>query len=169
MVGRMASVKERIPFEMTGVFCGVVEWRDGLPRRIEVESEDGVSVLKVGKELRGAFLGMEPGVELSLRGVEKLTGRRLKRKITWLGGDWAEGRKRLTIQVCGKRNCWERGGREIYRQLEARIAEGGLEHVKLRKSGCLGNCKECPSARLPGHDLVVGRANAEKLEGYLPV
>ena len=164
-------LKAKEAFEFVGTFTAICEWRDGLPRRIQVVRENAPLVLKVTKELRERFLDIAPGTELLLRGVEKTSGGAWKRKLTGVGQEVRPGffeQPEITIQICGKKNCWKRGGRDLFENLEARISEKRLTHVRLEKTGCLGNCKECPTACVPAHDLLLGRASPQKLDHFLP-
>lgn len=162
--------KSKIPFEMSGVFASVVEWRKGLPRRVEIEQGSGRLVLKVAKDLRPRFAEITTGSELKLLGFAEFSGDRVKRKITGLGGALSNVRppERMVIQVCAKKHCWTKGGSEVFEKLEKRIADKGLTDVRLEKTGCLGNCKNCPSARVPGADLLLGKLDRGNLERLLP-
>ena len=155
---------------MRGVFFSTVQWRKGLPRRVEILQGERRVVLKVAKDLRPRFAKIALGVELTLHGTAETRGDRVKRKITALGSPALPpaSTPEMVVQVCAKKHCWNKGGSEVYRQLQDRIAEKGLEHVRLEKTGCLGNCRHCPSARLPLSDEIFGRVDENKLEQLLP-
>jgi NADH:ubiquinone oxidoreductase subunit E len=58
------------------------------------------------------------------------------------------------ILVCARKNCWRNGGKELWRALERRIEEEGLQDVvKLRAVDCLDRCKQGPNAEWAGHEF----------------
>ncbi|TYQ31628.1 (2Fe-2S) ferredoxin domain-containing protein [Pseudanabaena sp. UWO310] len=50
------------------------------------------------------------------------------------------------ILICQKSDCWQRGGKEVYQQLEQELRDRGLEnHVQIQKTGCQKQCKQAPN------------------------
>jgi (2Fe-2S) ferredoxin len=50
------------------------------------------------------------------------------------------------ILVCGKSDCWKRGGKEVCQALKKTLQEQGLEqHVAIVKTGCMDRCKAGPN------------------------
>jgi (2Fe-2S) ferredoxin len=50
------------------------------------------------------------------------------------------------ILVCGKSDCWKRGGREVCHALQATLQQQGLEQqVAIVKTGCMDRCKAGPN------------------------
>ncbi|PZU98007.1 MAG: (Fe-S)-binding protein [Pseudanabaena sp.] len=50
------------------------------------------------------------------------------------------------ILICQKSDCWQRGGKEVYQNLEKIIQERGLsDQIQLQKTGCQKQCKKAPN------------------------
>lgn len=50
------------------------------------------------------------------------------------------------VLICGKSNCWKRGGKEVYQQVEACLQRQGLtEAIEIKQTGCLSQCKKAPN------------------------
>ena len=48
--------------------------------------------------------------------------------------------------VCQKSNCWKKGGKEVYAELETALSDRHLDGViPVKKTGCLGKCKKAPN------------------------
>jgi NADH:ubiquinone oxidoreductase subunit E len=50
------------------------------------------------------------------------------------------------ILVCGKSDCWKRGGREVCQVLQETLQQQGLDqHITIVKTGCMDRCKAGPN------------------------
>jgi NADH:ubiquinone oxidoreductase subunit E len=55
-------------------------------------------------------------------------------------------RPQAKILVCGKSDCWKRGGKEVCHALQKTLQEQGLEQqVTIVKTGCMDRCKAGPN------------------------
>jgi (2Fe-2S) ferredoxin len=55
-------------------------------------------------------------------------------------------RPQAKILVCGKSDCWKRGGREVCHALQETLQQQGLEQqVTIVKTGCMDRCKAGPN------------------------
>jgi NADH:ubiquinone oxidoreductase subunit E len=55
-------------------------------------------------------------------------------------------RPQAKILVCGKSDCWKRGGREVCHALQETLQKQGLEQqVTIVKTGCMDRCKAGPN------------------------
>lgn len=66
--------------------------------------------------------------------------------------DKRKGAKKLTVQLCQKKNCCRRGGDELWTAFEAAAqaakTDAAMREFKLEAVGCLGGCKNGPNIRL---------------------
>ncbi len=142
-------------FSLQGEFAGFVRTPAGKKRMVlRVHGED--VFLKVQRELRADLSGRFPrGITVEVAGVvrtELFTGE-TKRVVTQVR-PLATGTPAhpCTIKICGKKNCWKQGGRELWRAFEAEVAAQGLgESVRLKAVGCLDECKHAPNMECHGH------------------
>lgn len=50
------------------------------------------------------------------------------------------------VLICKKSNCWNKGGKEIYKQLVSELKNQGItEQVEIKTTGCLKKCKKAPN------------------------
>ena len=50
------------------------------------------------------------------------------------------------VLICKKSNCWNKGGKEVYRQLVSELEEKGIKgQVDIKTTGCLKKCKKAPN------------------------
>lgn len=55
-------------------------------------------------------------------------------------------RPQSKILICGKSDCWKRGGREVCYALQETLQQQGLEQqVTIVKTGCMDRCKAGPN------------------------
>ncbi len=58
-------------------------------------------------------------------------------------------RPQAKILVCGKSDCWKRGGREVCQALQETLQKQGLDQqVTIVKTGCMDRCKAGPNVVL---------------------
>lgn len=83
-------------------------------------------------------------------------------------------RQNACILVCQKSDCWQRGGKEVYQNLEKIIQERGLsDQIQLQKTGCQKQCKKAPNlVIMPNksrHSFVRPKEVAMLLDQYLQI
>lgn len=50
------------------------------------------------------------------------------------------------VLICQKSNCWKKGGKKIYQELERILSDRGIVgEIPLKKTGCLKQCKKAPA------------------------
>ncbi len=55
-------------------------------------------------------------------------------------------KSKAKVLVCQKSNCWKKGGKEVYAELETALGDRHLDGlISLKKTGCLGKCKKAPN------------------------
>ena len=76
-------------------------------------------------------------------GTFKLKAHEVQRTTTVVA---AVAKPQAKILVCGKSDCWKRGGREVYHALQETLHQQGLEQqVAMVKTGCMDRCKVGPN------------------------
>lgn len=90
-----------------------------------------------------------------------------KAKITQKTPD--KGKKTCPkVLVCGKANCWKRGGKEVYEQVEASLHRQGLaDCVEIKQTGCLSQCKKAPNMIVMPHKAKYTRVKAKDVPAVM--
>jgi hypothetical protein len=143
----------RTKFDLTGEFAGFVRNEEGKRRMLLRIDRSAPITLKLPKELRKAFEArLNLGMRVSVLGVEyrDFMGN-AKFEISHLrllspAPSTPEACEKCPIRVCAKKDCWKDGGEELYKRLQARVQELGLEDVvKVKAVRCLDHCKHGPN------------------------
>lgn len=149
----LTAAKLKEPFELTGRFLRFETSKRGEAKRLLVESDGHRERVKIARTLRKALPALlQPGVPVTIVGIrERREGSseiRLKAKSIKpisTAAAFQTGHRKGSIAICSKKNCWERGGKDLWKTLEKTIVSRGLaDQIKLRRTGCLKNCKKCP-------------------------
>ncbi len=138
-------------FELIGRFGGWVR-TDAGKRRLLLHDGEHAFLLKVPRLLRRNLIGKyHAGQMVHVAGTEErdpVTGV-FKRTVARLRADSSDSTPAVScpVQVCAKKNCWRKGGRELWDALgRERDARGLTEQIELRQVGCLDRCKHAPNA-----------------------
>ena len=106
--------------------------------------------LKVPKQLRRELDALlVSGDEIIAEGHDEAEHdgpprRRIVEQVRLVRGEARRGL--ATIRICAKKNCWRRGGQELWRELEQKIESAGLgDRVRLKAVGCMDHCKRGPN------------------------
>jgi len=92
----------------------------------------------------------------SAQTLEKSSGQKLGQKLSQKSDQKSKKQKKkktkeITVQLCQKKNCFKRGGTQLWESFE-QVAEDTAQPFKLEAVGCLGGCKRGPNIRfLPGN------------------
>lgn len=167
-------------FELTGKFLGFEGRHHDAPKRLLLLADNEEHSLKIAKGLRQILVRtLTPGAHLRVSGKIKWDSdrRRFKRKaqsVHVLPSQCATkcvekcGRPAGTIQLCGKKNCWNKGGELLWHALEQAIDNAGLKDtVVLEKTGCLKNCRHRPSLLCSPGGQVCGPVCPKKIPAIL--
>ncbi len=146
------------PFELAGRFGGFV-FTDAGKRRLRLREGDGDRLLKVPRSLRRQVIGkFREGDLVRVVGTEKKdagTGTWKQEVSQVLPGAGEPGvaasppglASAAVVSVCAKKNCWRKGGRELWDALGRELAASGQAGtVTRRQVGCLDRCKQAPNA-----------------------
>jgi len=147
-------------FDCEGEFVEFTRNADG-KRRLILRLESGDTEFKLPKDMRRLFEPLlRPGQMLSVRGLEerdRFTGliTRVIRDLRLIGQPPPDAAApRPLVEICGKKNCWKRGGRELWATAEAALTEaGGGGQVRLKTVRCMDACDHAPNLCFEG-DLI---------------
>ncbi len=143
-------------FELTGRFGGWVR-TDAGKRRLLLHQDEHTFLLKVPRLLRRNVIGKyHAGQIIHVAGTEeKSPGADVpKRTVSRLWTDSVGPAASCPVQVCSKKNCWRKGGRELWDALcRERDVRGLAGQVELRQVDCLDRCKHAPNADWGDHEF----------------
>lgn len=137
-------------FQLEAVLLQFI-FKNGLPKKIIALCDERQVEFKIAKHLRPHLPGrIQPGMPVRISGTAKWDrdGQKLKRKVwnlesaspTYPCAQHCPIAKRC-IQVCGKKDCWRRGGSLVHAELQRRLAASGASSdVQVQIVKCLGNC-----------------------------
>lgn len=55
-------------------------------------------------------------------------------------------KSKAKVLICQKSNCWKKGGKKVFAELESTLSDRGLTaEVPIKKTGCLKQCKKAPA------------------------
>ena len=154
------------PFELTGNFGGFVFTEEG-KRRMLLSQGGQDRLLKVPRILRRRIIGkFRTGEPIRVAVTEERnpdTGQ-LKQIVSHVmpsgapegavETDFAEVPSSSVmpavscmVRVCSKKNCWRKGGRELWEALRQEAGASGhaASNIEIRQVGCLDRCKQAPN------------------------
>ncbi|BAZ41321.1 hypothetical protein NIES4101_72860 [Calothrix sp. NIES-4101] len=138
-----------------------------------IMTSEGECYVKLAKHLRFAFdLRLPPGTFLQILGTKKYctqTGKvKLKadrimaatgdqemnptpviQPITLIEPSHPKPEKKAVILMCQKSDCMKRGGKALCQALETELGDRNLDHVSIKPTGCMKNCKGAPNLVMP--------------------
>lgn len=156
------------PFVLAGGFGGFVCNAAG-KRRLLLRLGEHDCLLKLPRLLRRSLIGkLRPGEPIRVAGVEDRdpdTGL-LRRVVTHVAADTGDSTGPVPppaaavtavavckILVCAKKNCWRKGGRELWEALtHERAVLGLVGQIELRRVGCLDRCNRAPNIDCGGDE-----------------
>ncbi|GBO55518.1 hypothetical protein APA_3669 [Pseudanabaena sp. lw0831] len=70
--------------------------------------------------------------------------------------------------ICQKSDCWQSGGKEVYRRLEQELRDRGLsDRVQIQKTGCQKQCKQAPNLVIMPNKNLYTRIKLSQIDGLL--
>lgn len=144
--------------------------KKGEVKYIILATEQGKYWIKVAKEIREDLAQLSPGCRLEIAGKHKQhpkTGKvKFKAQTVIIIPDTSaqqvpeiktetvsfspifntQHKSKAKVLICEKSNCWKKGGKKLYDQLEAEFKARGLtDEIPIKKTGCLNKCKQAPN------------------------
>jgi NADH:ubiquinone oxidoreductase subunit F (NADH-binding)/NADH:ubiquinone oxidoreductase subunit E len=71
----------------------------------------------------------------------------------------------VDVRVCADMSCHLRGADRVYRGLQARLSQRGMDGVVVRPASCLGQCDRAPAAAL--NDTMLGHLTSASLAAHV--
>ncbi len=156
------------PFHFSGKLTKISYQKKKL-KYIKLVTEQGKYWLKVPKKLRGKIASLNNGCQLEISGTSKQDDKTGKTKykaqtvalipqetnqavkpktktVSLLPVFDNQLKSKAKVLICQKSNCWKRGGKKVYEELESILGDRGLlGQLEIKKTGCLKQCKKAPA------------------------
>jgi (2Fe-2S) ferredoxin len=142
---------------------------------LKLKTEEGGYWIKIPQRLRKQIPSLSLGSQLEIRGRAKQGSKtgRIKYKAQTiiiiatesLNGidtpiqtktqtasllpvlnDKFQPKPKAKVLICGKSNCWKKGGQKVCGAIESVLSDRGLtKQISIKKTGCLKQCKKAPT------------------------
>lgn len=134
---------------------------------LNLKTETGEYWIKVSRQLREQIIDFPLGCQLEIAGIVKQSAKTAKYKAETIMVIAPEGestslvaknqtglptllseqkKPKAKVLICGKSNCWKKGGQKVYQEIESTLKEYGLSKaIPIKQTGCLKQCKKAPS------------------------
>jgi len=139
-------------FDCTVPLLGVILKDGDRVKFMRVAIDEREYWIKIPKSLRPIYdpHQWQIGTLLQISGLQSIDrqkGRLELEATTWQKVEAPPSQpKPGQILICGKTDCWQKGGRELYQCLEQAIIDRGWsDQVRLQKTGCQKQCKQAPN------------------------
>ncbi len=156
------------PFHFSGKLTKISYQKKKL-KHIKLVTEQGKYWIKVPKKLRKKIASLNKGCQLEISGISKQDDKTGKTKykaqtivlipqdpnqpvqpktktVSLLPVFDSQLKSKAKVLICQKSNCWKRGGKKVYQELENILGDRGLiEQLEIKKTGCLKQCKKAPA------------------------
>ena len=156
------------PFHFNGKLTKISYQKKKL-KYIKLVTEQGKYWIKVPQKLREKIASLNKGCQLEVSGTSKQhdkigktrykaqtivlipqdTNQTVKPKtktVSLLPVFNSQLKSKAKVLICQKSNCWKRGGKKVYEELENILGARGLRgQLEIKKTGCLKQCKKAPA------------------------
>ncbi len=146
-----------------------ISYQKKKPKYIKLVAEQGKYWIKIPKKLREKISSLNPGCQLEIGGTSKSkskTGKiqykaqtivlipqdidqtaKVKNKtVSLLPAVDSQLKSKAKVLICQRSNCWKKGGKKVYQELETILGDRGLiGQLQIQKTGCLKQCKKAPA------------------------
>ncbi|MHA3771661.1 (2Fe-2S) ferredoxin domain-containing protein [Verrucomicrobiota bacterium sgz303538] len=127
-------------------------------RQMVLRNAGGEVFLEIPKALSRELEGtLAVGLEVGVSGKElsaEATGRRRRIVSQVSPAKSLAPRTACPIRVCSNKTCWLNGGQTLWKALEEKIAQEGLEStVALKAVPCMNLCKQGPNVEIRGEEF----------------
>ena len=164
----MTKAKSAVaPFNFNGKLSKIAYKKKKI-KYIKLVTKQGKYWIKVPKKLREKIASLSRGSELEVKGRSKQhpkTGKtRYKaqtvvlipqetpeatpktKTVSLLPVFDSKTKSKAKVLICQKSNCWKKGGKKVYEELESTLSDRGLaKQIPIKKTGCLKQCKKAPA------------------------
>lgn len=155
------------PFQFSGKLSKISYKKKKL-KYIKLVAEGGKYWIKVPKKLREQISSISKGtlVEIAGRSKQHRQTGKIKYKaqsvllipqdteqtpvktktVSLLPVFDSKLKSKAKVLICQKSNCWKKGGKKVYDELEKILGDRGLiGEIPIKKTGCLKQCKKAPA------------------------
>lgn len=161
----MSKCNQSQPFQVTGQLIDIV-WKEGcIPKYFKLLIDGRELWIKIAKELRreidprltlGSWVIITGLIKQAKKtGILKLRAETLEVLhaapaandiVPLTPPESLSSPQAATILICQKSDCRKRGANRVCEQLQATLEQAGLsDQVKIKKTGCLKQCKQGPN------------------------
>lgn len=163
----MSKTKKIVtPFSFNGKLSKV-SYKKKKIKYIKLKTEDGKYWIRIPQKLREQIASFSRGSQLTVTGESKQqlkTGKiRYKaqtvvlippekkdfqpktKSVSLLPVFDSKTKSKAKVLICQKSNCWKKGGKQVYEELESTLSDRGLREIPIEKTGCLKQCKKAPT------------------------
>lgn len=164
----MSKTKKRVtPFNFNGKLSKISYQKKKI-KYIKLKTEGGKYWIRIPDKLREQIASFTRGSHLAVKGQSKQHPKTGKTKykaqtvilipqeerdfqpktktVSLLPVFDSKTKSKSKVLVCQKSNCWKKGGKQVYEELESTLSDRGLMgEIPLKKTGCLKQCKKAPA------------------------
>lgn len=157
------------PFEFSGKLSKI-SYKKKKIKYIKLVTESDEYWIKISKPLRKKISKLSPGCQLQVEGKAKHNAEKGKTKhkaqtvmvvptedldapapiktktVSLLPVFDSKVKSKAKVLICQKSNCWKKGGKKVYTEIETKLEDLGLtKEIPIKKTGCLKQCKKAPA------------------------
>lgn len=155
------------PFNFNGKLSKI-SYKKKKIKYIKLVTKQGKYWIKVPKKLREKIASLSRGSQLEVKGRAKQHHKTGKTKykaqtvvlipqenpeampktktVSLLPVFDGKTKSKAKVLICQKSNCWKKGGKKVYQELESTLSYRGLDkQIPIKKTGCLKQCKKAPA------------------------
>ena len=157
---------------------------------IKLATSEGKYWIKIGKKLRQEVANLSKGSKLEIVGKTKQA--QPKGKIRYKAQAIAivpqqanippvktktvslapvfEGKtkSKAKVLICQKSNCWKKGGKKVFEELESVLKDRNLgDTVQIKKTGCLNKCKKAPNLVMLPDKAKYTKVQPKQVKGFV--
>lgn len=158
------------PFNLSGELSKIAYKKKKL-KYIKLVTESDKYWIKIPKQLRKKIGKLSLGCQLQVEGETKYNAKKNKGKhraqtlmvvaseqidapslktktktVSLLPVFDSKVKSKAKVLICQKSNCWKKGGKKVFAEIETKLQDLGLAaEVPIKKTGCLKQCKKAPA------------------------
>ena len=154
-------------FSLSGKLTKIYSKKERV-KYIKLATAQGKYLIKISKKLSRKIADLSCGCQIEVAGELKQSKKKSKRKykaqaiavipqdldkkaaietkVVSLPSENAQAKSKARVLICQKSNCWKKGGKQVYEELDSILGDRNLDNeVTIKKTGCLKKCKKAPN------------------------
>ena len=162
----MTKADNVTPFDFEGKLTKI-SYKKKQIKYIKLATDEGKHWIKIPKKLRTKIDSLSKGCRLEVSGTLKQYSKTGKTKykaktvvlvpptensqvktktVSLLPVFDSKTKSKAKVLICQKSNCWKKGGKQVYEEIETILDDRGLsQEIPIKKTGCLKQCKKAPA------------------------